>query len=222
MKKIVTSLALVFMAVSAQASPLNEGAAKDELTRVFNEHGACFIMRDRNKKDEFEFPYPVETTRSLYNDRSPTIKLLKAFVENGFVTVEKKKTKMKVDMGMMGMRERTLTANVYDLTDLGKKYYKSVVRQFNRKGQAWEKGPGFCYGDIKLVGLKSVSERGHVRYEYTIDNISDWANSEAVLMSGKLMLPVNRMTMKVSDKPVIGSATLTNSNGAAWTYDIDM
>ena len=221
MKNIFACVCILLLPVSVYASSPNVSVAKDELSKVFKEHGACFIMRDRNKKDEFAFPYPVETTRSLYNDRSPTIKLLKGFVENGFVTVEKKKVKMKVNMGMMGMQERKLTANVYDLTDEGKKHYKASVRQFNHKGQVWKKGPGFCYGDINLVEVKNVSERGNVTYDFTVNNIKEWANSESVLMSGKLMVIVDRMTKKVKEKTVTGRATLTSKNGSSWVYDID-
>ncbi|GLX91994.1 hypothetical protein Pfra02_45620 [Pseudomonas fragi] len=163
----------------------------------------CFLMS----------AFPVESKEF---DLSNTDKTLHALAGAG-VLKEVELSRKEIPASVF-QAARTKIQYSYDLTDEGRKYYKSDAQK-RRDGTT---APGLCIGKAKVEKIEQFSEPGdmmgqkisRVTYTYRVDDLPKWAGDEAVVSNNRDLAPM--AASKVTPIKETRAFILTN-NG--WVHE---
>ena len=164
-KSLLKSVVLLSLLTGCggEKEPTEANFAK-AITRYLAEDSAtCFNMASQGGS------FPITVTRVDLQQQ----KAMPTGIANEMVALEKVRLATGQDVDDVPHYTKMEKGKRYQLTDEGKKYYK----QGNAK---------FCYGTkvltkiIAFAAYHNATDRFNVQYEYTVNNIPEWANTESM------------------------------------------
>ena len=162
--------------------------AKEVIPKLVNGKQACIVSKD--------FKFPIEY--STHNKSFSLGRYLKTFKKIGLMKSEQKQIEIVQNLGFTQQKMKII-ADVYNLTDMGKKYFKQNVEQWLTRGNKPLQGPGFCYGEIEVMSVHRLPSVNRIEYYLKVNNKPDWAMTKAMENTGLL---IDYMPMKITFKGI--------------------
>lgn len=163
--------------------------AKEVIPKLVNGKQACIVSKD--------FIFPIEY--STHNRGFSLGRYLKTFKKIGLMSSEKKNIEIVKNLGFTKQKMKVM-ADVYNLTDLGKKYFKQDAEQWSTRANRPARGPGFCYGDIEVMSVHKLAGVNRIEYYLKVNNKPDWALTKA-MENTSLLIDTSMMDFKIKGIP---------------------
>jgi hypothetical protein len=172
----------------AVADRIKLDEAKEVIPKLVNDKQACIVSKD--------FKFPIKYTT---HNRAFTLgRYLKTFKKIGLITSEKKNIEIIQNLGFAQQKMKVM-GDVYNLTDLGKKYFKQDAEQWLTRPNKPLQGPGFCYGEIEVMTVHRMRSVNSIEYYLKVNNKPEWAMTKAMENTGLL---IDYMPMKITFKGI--------------------
>ena len=172
----------------AVADRIKLDEAKEVIPKLVNGKQACIVNKD------FKFPIKYST----HNRGFSLGRYLKTFEKIGLMTSEKKNIEIVKNLGFTKQKMKVM-ADVYNLTDMGKKYFKQDAEQWLTQSNRPIQGPGFCYGEVEVMTVHRMRGVNSIEYYLKVNNKPDWAKTKAMENTGLIL---DYMPMKITFKGI--------------------
>jgi len=172
----------------AVADRIKLDEAKEVIPKLVNGKQACIVSKD--------FKFPIEY--STHNRGFSLGRYLKTFNKIGLMTSEKKNIEIVKNLGFTKQKIKVM-ADVYNLTDLGKRYFKQDAEQWLSQSNKPIQGPGFCYGEVEVMTVHRLRGVNSIEYYLKVNNKPDWAKSKAMEKTGLIL---DYLPMKITFKGI--------------------
>lgn len=179
-RNIMISLSLLLLPNALYAVPLmSQEEAEETLRNTLNKTPACIVL------DVFE-QFPVTIDPDSISDRNNR-SILKALTNAGVLKVEKEAVKMEKNMGFM-RQTVTVSAELFTLSEHGKKYFREDAIQISRGRHEPKHGPGLCYSNkLEVTGITRFVGPTVINYYLQAVEKAAWAEHEDVVRTGLIV-----------------------------------
>ena len=134
--------------------------------------------------------------------------VMMAMADAGLLKLEKKQVEMNKQI-RFGLNQKVkVNAFVFNMSDMGKKYFRNDAVQISKGRKEPKRGAGFCYSEkLEVSGIKD-NKGALINYYVYVPDRADWANNKKILRTGliadKSSMQIRTFTLAGQPKPPRG------------------